>query len=100
MIVYVCTVGTGTAGETSNVSEGIAAAIKFRNPEHCRLLPSASEESVAVAQIIQENVARTGISIAETDIIPLTSHDDILRCRHIRACQESQANHCRQCLKI
>ena len=81
MIVYVCTVGTGTAGETSNVSEGIAAAIKFRSPEQCRLLPSASEESVAVAQIIQENVVRTGINIASTDIIPLTSHDDILRCR-------------------
>ena len=81
MIVYVCTVGTGTAGKTSNVNEGIAAAIKFRNPEYCYLLPSASPDSIAVAQLVQEGVAGSGINIAAANIIPLTSHDDILRCR-------------------
>lgn len=81
MIAYVCTVGTGTAGKTSNVSEGIAAAIKFRNPEYCYLLPSTSQDSIAVAQIVQEGVAGSGVKIAADNIIPLTSHDDILRCR-------------------
>ena len=81
MIVYVCTVGTGTAGKTSNVNEGIAASIKFRNPEYCYLLPSVSPDSIAVAQLVQEGVAGSGIKIKDSGIIPLTSHDDILRCR-------------------
>jgi hypothetical protein len=81
MIVYLCTVGTGTAGVNSNVAEGIAAAIRLRNPGHCYLLPSTSPASIAVADLIKENVARDNIIIPNSNIFLLSNADDILSCR-------------------
>ena len=75
--IYVCTVGTGTAGEKSNVAEGIMAAIRHSSPPRCVLVSSSSPESIAVAEIVREGVS--GDRVAEIKMI--SSHDDISMCR-------------------
>jgi len=75
--IYVCTVGTGTAGYGSNIAEGIMSAIRFAAPAKTLLLPSSSEDSVAVAEIVKEGTAQ----VAQSEIIRLSEHDDLERCR-------------------
>ncbi len=76
--IYLCTVGTGTAGASSNVAEGIMAAIRYAAPDMVVLIPSKSEDSMAVAQIVAEGIAD---SCAGVKIEPLTNHDNLLLCR-------------------
>ena len=54
MKIYVCTVGTGTAGKHSNVAEGIMAAVRLASPDLLVLIPSSSENSIAVAELVAE----------------------------------------------
>jgi hypothetical protein len=77
-MIYICTVGTGTAGMASNVAEGIMAAIHYAKPDAIILVPSRSEESLAVAEIIQEGVQDVCRYIA---IEPISDHDNLLHCR-------------------
>ena len=75
--IYICTVGTGTAGKYSNVAEGIMAAVRFAQPDFLLLLPSTSEDSVAVAQLIEEGV----VNICRSEVMYLKNHDDLESCR-------------------
>ena len=73
MKIYVCTVGTGTAGRNSNVAEGIMAAVKYSKPDLLVLIPSNSENSLAVAEIVAEGC----LSIAESQIEALSDADNL-----------------------
>lgn len=75
--IYICTVGTGTAGCKSNVAEGIIFAVRGNSPSKCILLPSSSNDSIDVAAIVSEGAA----DVCEFETIPLTNHDDINLCR-------------------
>lgn len=88
-IIYVCTVGTGTAGKFSNVAAGIISAVKERKPSFCCLLPSQHENSIAVAEIVKEGIA----AICESEVHPLSDFDDLLLCRkEIRNCLKTIIN--------
>lgn len=77
-MIYICTVGTGTAGNSSNVAEGIMAAIGYAKPDAVILVPSESEDSIAVAEIIQEGIENTCKYVA---IKPISNHDNLMHCR-------------------
>ena len=76
-IIYVCVVGTGTAGKHSNVMAGISFAIRRRMPDYCYLVPSSSEDSMTCANLVAEEVGK----ITKTEIMPVSNPDDINICR-------------------
>lgn len=76
-IIYVCTVGTGTAGKASDVSQGIIAAVKLKKPVLCVLIPSAEPRSTAVAEIVCEGIQET----CPSEIHRVSDHDEMLKCR-------------------
>ena len=49
--------GTGTAGKHSDVAQGLANSIRQVRPRNFRLVPSAFEKSIPVADLIRETVA-------------------------------------------
>lgn len=77
-MIYICTVGTGTAGAQSNVAEGIMAAIGYANPDSVILVPSESEDSIAVAEIVKEGITDICKYVS---ISPITDYDDLMACR-------------------
>lgn len=50
------TVGTGTSGRYSNLAQGLVHTIGMADPDHFWLVPSASEDSMAVAALIEESL--------------------------------------------
>ena len=83
-VVYICTVGTGTAGRDSLVASGIAHAIRQRRPRWYYLLPSSSPDSVGVAELVAEDVrdlpSQRG-SLEPRHCGRLSGWDDLLACR-------------------
>jgi len=58
--VLILTVGTGTAGKHSDVAQGLANTIRQVRPRKFWLVPSASDKSTPVADLIRETVAGLG----------------------------------------
>ncbi len=56
----ILTVGTGTAGRESNISEGLMASIREVKPAGFWLVPSAGKDSIAVADIVREGLESLG----------------------------------------
>lgn len=84
--LLILTVGTGTAGKHSDVAQGLASTIRQVRPRKFWLVPSASEKSTPVADLIRETVADlNGFApwneSAHYHVIP--NHDDIHECRRI-----------------
>lgn len=77
-IVYIMTVGTGTAGRTSNLESGLARTIALRNPEITYLVPSANENSRLMADLVCERLSAATVRIVEGCF---TDPDDLLRSR-------------------
>ncbi len=61
--IQLLTVGTGTAGASSFVSSGIAAAILHDRPTAAFLAPSSDPASVAVAELVSEECRKTGCDV-------------------------------------
>jgi hypothetical protein len=78
--IYVCTIGTGTAGATSCLAQGVVNAIRLRSPQICVLVPSASENSVLVADMVATELSDE----AKLDLqrpSSLSDADDLRQCR-------------------
>jgi hypothetical protein len=84
--LLILTVGTGTAGAHSNVAEGLANTIRLVGPRRFWLVPSASEKSMPVADLIRDMVADLGAFTPwseSDDYHAIPNHDDIHECRRL-----------------
>lgn len=79
--VYVMTVGTGTAGKHSNLAQGLVNSIKLRKSDLSRVLlvPSMSEESGGIAELVVEEFKDTGFDVRIYSKI--SEPDGLLSCR-------------------
>ncbi len=68
--LFIFTVGTGTAGKHSNVASGLANTIRQVRPRKFWLVPSASENSTPVADLVREDVAALGSFAAWSESAP------------------------------
>ncbi len=75
------TVGTGTAGRTSNLAEGLRKTIALLAPRRFWLAPSAAPDSIAMADLVRENIdAFTPASVTDP-YFTLPQPDDLDGCR-------------------
>jgi hypothetical protein len=84
--LLILTVGTGTAGKHSDVAAGLARTIDLVNPRLFWLVPSASEKSRPVADIIRESIKRPGAFCPWSAGAPyclIADPDDIHQCREV-----------------
>ena len=84
--LLILTVGTGTAGKHSDVAQGLANTIRLVGPRKFWLVPSASEKSTPVADLIRETVADLDRFAPWSETVSYRSipnHDDIHECRRI-----------------
>ena len=82
--LLILTVGTGTAGKRSDVAQGLANTIRQVQPRKFWLVPSASEKSIPVADLIRETVADLESFApwsASAAYHAIANHDDIHGCR-------------------
>jgi tetratricopeptide (TPR) repeat protein len=77
--IYVCTIGTGTAGKHSNLASGISSSIKSRKPDISILASSFSEDSAAMAELVKSELDGFGIKSEAHKIF--SNHDDLNQCR-------------------
>lgn len=82
------TVGTGTAGRESNVADGLVATVRLLRPRKFWLMPSTSEKSVPVADLIREILG------AEFAFEPWSSETDYRAIAHPDALED-----CRQAVR-
>jgi hypothetical protein len=80
-LLYLVTIGTGTAGKHSNLAQGVVNSIRLRRPSAVRLLPSTSPDSVAIAEMVIEELTGGTTPIPAIIAARLTSPDDLLACR-------------------
>lgn len=74
--LLILTVGTGTAGKSSNLAQGLRNTIEKIQPRCFWLVPSSSEDSFAVAELVKEN------SVNFAGILgPIENPDDLACCR-------------------
>jgi hypothetical protein len=84
--LLILTVGTGTAGKHSNVAEGLARTLNRCAPRLFWLVPSASEKSRPVADLIRESVECPGAFRPWSTAEPyrtIADPDDIHQCRSV-----------------
>ena len=82
--LLILTVGTGTAGKHSDVAAGLARTIDLTAPRLFWLVPSASEKSGPVADLIRESVANPAAFRPWSAAAPyrlISDPDDIHECR-------------------
>jgi len=79
--VYIVTVGTGTAGRHSNLAQGLVNAIGRRQPERAVLVPSTSADSVALAELVADELGRHAPPVSAEMGARLSAPDDFLACR-------------------
>jgi hypothetical protein len=86
--LLILTVGTGTAGKHSNVASGLARTIDLCAPRLFWLVPSASEKSWPVADLIRESVEHTHTGAfrpwsTDEPYRTIADPDDIHQCRTV-----------------
>jgi hypothetical protein len=84
--LLILTVGTGTSGAHSDVSAGLARTVDLTDPRLYWLVPSQSEKSIPVADLIRERVTSGGRFVpwsAEADYHAIPDPDDIHSCRRV-----------------
>ncbi len=82
--LLILTVGTGTAGQHSDLHAGLTATIRAIRPRRYWLAPSADKNSIAMAEMIRDacpDVFTPQNEAASFFIIP--KHDDIFDCRAV-----------------
>lgn len=78
----VLTVGTGTAGPHSNLVLGLKNTLGIVRPDSYWLVPSASPDSIAVAQLVRESQSAPFIPWdSTTPFRTIEHHDSIAHCR-------------------
>lgn len=86
MTLLILTVGTGTAGKHSDVAAGLARTIDLCAPRLFWLVPSASEKSRPVADLIRESIKNPSAFrhwSANAPYLTITDPDDIHQCRAV-----------------
>ena len=79
------TVGTGTAGRTSNLAAGLRRAIELTAPDRFWLVPSTDEISLLVADEVRAHLPAFAPWSAEAPYHPIAAPDDLEACRkHLR----------------
>jgi len=84
--LLILTVGTGTAGKRSDVAAGLARTVDLTAPRLFWLVPSASEKSRPVADLIRESVAKPDAFCHWAENVPyeaIADPDDIHECRNV-----------------
>src|ERR1017187_9279470 len=84
--LLILTVGTGTAGKHSDVASGLARTIDLCAPRLFWLVPSASEKSRPVADLIRESIGCPGAFrpwSTEEPYHTIADPDDIHQCRAV-----------------
>jgi len=79
--LLILTVGTGTAGRQSNIAAGLRRTIELTTPRAFWLVPSTSEDSLLVADLVRDGLASF---IPVSSSIPYTAvaaPDDLESCR-------------------
>ena len=82
MTHLILTVGTGTAGKHSNLAAGLRKTLELMAPDYFWLVPSASEDSIIVAELVREGIS--GFQPWEGDTVPyrcIAQHDSLADCR-------------------
>jgi hypothetical protein len=82
--LLILTVGTGTAGKHSDVAQGLANTIRLVRPRRFWLVPSISERSLPVADLIRESVADLDVFqpwSADAPYRPIANPDSLSDCR-------------------
>jgi hypothetical protein len=86
MSLLILTVGTGTAGKHSDVAAGLARTIDLTAPKLFWLVPSASEKSRPVADLIRESVTNPGAFCpwsTTAAYCAIQDPDDLHQCRAV-----------------
>ena len=84
--LLILTVGTGTAGKHSDVAQGLANTIRQVRPRKFWLVPSASDKSTPVADLIRETVTDLDSFAPWSESAfyhAIPNHDDIHECRRL-----------------
>lgn len=76
------TVGTGTAGRSSNLASGLRTTLTQLAPRRFWLAPSAHEDSRATADLVREGFAGFAPASAPDPYFTLADPDDLEGCRH------------------
>jgi hypothetical protein len=82
--LLILTVSTGTAGMHSDVAQGLVNTIRQVRPRKFWLVPSASDKSTLVADLIRESVADLESFAPWSESAPchaIANHDEIHECR-------------------
>jgi hypothetical protein len=84
--LVILTVGTGTAGKFSHLEQGLINTLRALRPRAYWLVPSASPDSIAVAEIVREGLNAEMPSAfspwsAEVPCKPIALHDSLEDCR-------------------
>src|SRR5437667_7556580 len=82
--LLILTVGTGTAGKHSDVAQGLANTTRQVRPRKFRLVPSASEKSSPVLDLIRETADDLYSLAHRSESAPyhaIANHDEIHECR-------------------
>ena len=77
------TVGTGTAGKTSSLADGLRKTIALLAPRRFWLAPSASPDSTAMADLVREGNDAFAPASATDSYFTLPQPDDLDGCRRI-----------------
>jgi len=82
--LLILTVGTGTKGDYSNLAQGLVNTLHQLRPRLFWLVPSASPDSIALAEIVREG-APAGSAFqrwaADKPFRQIGQHDDLFNCR-------------------
>ena len=80
--LLILTVGTGTAGKTSNLAQGLVNTLKKSAPRLYWLVPSISPDSIETANLIRENYPNGFTKASHSDFFTIKNPDDIFECRN------------------
>jgi len=84
--LLILTVGTGTAGRHSNLAQGLINTLRTLRPRAFWLVPSTSPDSIAVADLIRDELASTlpgtfALWAADAPYRCIARHDSLEDCR-------------------
>jgi hypothetical protein len=86
MTLLILTVGTGTKGDHSNLAQGLVNTLRQLRPRLFWLVPSASPDSVALAEIVRDG-APPGSTFqpwsSTQPFLHIKHHDDLFECRTV-----------------
>lgn len=82
--LLILTVGTGTKGDHSNLAQGLVNTLHQLRPRKFWLVPSASPDSIALAEIVRDGAPAGSVFqswIPTQPFLQIEHHDDLFVCR-------------------